>query len=54
MFEELLKAAVGVVVAPVSLAADLVTLGGTLSDKQSSYTAETVSRIIDNLDKATK
>jgi len=54
MFDSLLKAVVGVVVAPVAVVADVVTLGGTLSDKPRTYTGEAVSRILSNLDKATK
>jgi hypothetical protein len=54
MLEDLTKAAVGVVTLPVSVAADVVTLGGTLTDKDKPYTAETVSNIVQNLENAAK
>ena len=57
MFGELLKAAVGVVVeTPVSLVADVVTLGGTLSDKREDtpYTYDALAKVVDNIQKATK
>lgn len=54
MFGSLLKAAVGVVVAPVAVVADVVTLGGAITDKNKPYTAKAVSDIVKNLDNATK
>ena len=52
MFGNLLKAVVGVVVAPVAMVADVVTLGGTLTDRNETYTGEALGNILDNLDKA--
>ena len=49
MFGELLKAAVGVVVLPVSLAADVVTLGGALTDKEEPYTVSNIEEVFKNL-----
>ena len=55
MFESLLKAAVGVVVdLPVSVAADVVTLGGALTDKDKPYTASAVENIVGNIKDATE
>lgn len=56
MFGNLLKAVVGVVVeAPIAIIADAVTLGGAINDKSGgTYTGDAVSKVIDNLDKATK
>jgi hypothetical protein len=55
MFGELFKAVVGVVTVPVAVVADVVTLGGTLTDKRSdsTYTGDTLSKVWDNLEKAT-
>lgn len=51
----LAKAAVGVVIElPVSVVADAVTLGGQLSDKGRSYTADAVNRVVENVEAATK
>ena len=48
----LAKAAVGAVVeTPV---ADVVTLGGSLTDKKEPYTATAVSKVVENVQKATK
>ncbi len=47
------KAAVGVVVqTPLALVADVVTLGGTLTDKKESYTGAAVSNVYKNVEKA--
>ena len=54
MLESLTKAAVGAVTLPVSVVADVVTLGGSLTDKDKPYTAGTVSDIVKNLEDATK
>lgn len=55
MLESLAKAAVGVVVqTPVALIADAVTLGGTLTDRNESYTSQAVSDVVKNLDNAVK
>lgn len=49
----LAKAAVGVATLPVSVAMDVVTIGGALNDKPRPYTADTVSDVIENLTNAT-
>ncbi len=55
MFGNLLKAVVGVVVeTPVALAADFVTMGGALTDKDKPYTAEALSKVVNNVKEATK
>lgn len=52
MFKSLLKAATVVVDAPVSVAADVVTLGGALTEKDKPYTAEALERFVDNVSDA--
>lgn len=55
MFGKLLKAAVGVVIeTPIAVVADVVTLGGTLTDKQSTYTAEAVEKVVKNVKESTE
>lgn len=54
MLESLAKAAVSVVTVPVALAADVVTLGGSLTDKEEPYTAKAVSDLVQNLEDAAK
>jgi hypothetical protein len=53
MLESLAKAAVSVVTVPVAVVADVVTLGGSLTDKDKPYTAEAVSDLVKNLENAT-
>lgn len=50
----LTKAAVGVVVAPVAVVADIVTMGGQLTDRDEPYTASAVSDVLKNLSNAVK
>lgn len=52
--EDLAKAAVSVVTVPVAVVADVVTLGGSLTDKDEPYTAIAVSDLVKNLENATK
>jgi hypothetical protein len=54
MFEGLVKAAVGVATLPVDIVADVVTLGGSLTDRDKPYIATKASDIMDNLANATK
>ena len=54
LFEDLAKAAVAVVATPVAVAADVVTLGGSLTDRDKPYTAEQVSNVVKNLENAAK
>ena len=52
MFGSILKAAVGVVTTPVALAADVVTLGGALTNRETPYTVAQAEEIMNNLEKA--
>ena len=53
--EGIAKAAVGVVVeTPISIAADIVTMGGALTDKDELYTASSLKRVMDNVSSSTK
>jgi len=54
MFKSLLKAATAVIDVPVSIAADVVTLGGTLSEKENdtTYTSDALGRFVDNVKNA--
>lgn len=55
MFGSLLKSVVGVVVeTPIAIAADVVTLGGTLTDKDEPYTSAAVKKAMHNLSNATE
>lgn len=55
MFGNLFKALVGAVIeTPLSLVADVVTMGGVLTDRDEPYTVSSVSKVVDNLDEATK
>lgn len=54
MLESLAKAATAVVTVPVAVVADVVTLGGSLTDKRKPYTAEAVADFVDNLKDASK
>ena len=55
IFGSLIKAAVGVVIeTPLAVAADVVTLGGTLTDKAEPYTATALSKVVRNVANATE
>jgi hypothetical protein len=54
MLESLTKAATAVVTVPVAVVADVVTMGGALTDKEKPYTAEAVSDLVQNLKDASK
>jgi hypothetical protein len=54
MFTSLLKAAAAVVTVPVSAAADVITIGGALTDAPQSYTAKALEDLMQNLDDATQ
>jgi hypothetical protein len=55
MFEKLAKAAIGIVVeTPVAIVADVVTLGGVLSDKDKPYTATAVEKVVKNISEASE
>ena len=52
---DLTKAVVGVVVeTPIAIAADVVTLGGALTDRNEPYTASAVKGVMQNVENATK
>ena len=54
MFESLAKAAVGVVVkTPLAIAADAVTLGGSLTNKREPYTVAALKEVGENVSNAT-
>lgn len=46
------KAAVAVAVTPVAIAADVVTLGGELTDRRESYTAEKLRQASEAVNRA--
>lgn len=53
MLTSLTKAVVGAVVeTPIALAADVLTLGGSLTDKREPYTATALKRVADNVQDA--
>ena len=55
MFGSLLKAAVGVVIeTPLSIAADVVTMGGVLTDQRKPYTVQAIEKVVENVEQATK
>ena len=54
MIESLAKASLAVVTVPVAMVADVVTMGGMLTDKDKSYTGEAVGDFVDNLKDATR
>lgn len=55
MLGALAKAVVGVVVeTPIAIAADVVTMGGELTDKDEPYTATALKGVIENVENATK
>jgi len=55
MLGNLTKAVVGVAVeTPASLVADVLTLGGALNDKPQPHTAESLAKVMANLQKSTK
>lgn len=51
MFGNLFKAVVGVATLPVAVAADVVTLGGTLTDNNGSYTGRVLESVEENVEK---
>lgn len=52
---KLTKAAVGLVVeTPLSVAADIITLGGALTDQDKPYTAQALEKVVDNVQESTK
>lgn len=51
--KSLTKAVVSTVTLPVDVAADIVTMGGAMTDKDRPYTAEKLKKIMGHLDDAT-
>lgn len=52
---DLTKAAVGVVVeTPIAIAADVLTLGGSITDKKEPYTATAIKGVMKNVENASK
>lgn len=52
---DLTKAVVGVVVeTPIAMVADVVTLGGSMTDKKEPYTASAIKGVMKNVENATK
>ena len=49
ILESLAKAATAVVTVPVAAVADVVTMGGALTDKDKPYTADALKDLMDNL-----
>ncbi|MCP3729264.1 hypothetical protein M9978_02385 [Sphingomonas sp. MG17] len=54
MLDNLLRAAVGAATMPLDLAADVVTLGGALTDRDEPYTATKARSVMANVADATK
>ena len=55
MLESLVKATVGaIVLTPIAVVADVVTLGGSVIDRDTPYTAETISSVVKNVENAVK
>jgi len=52
MLESLAKAAVSVVEVPLAVAADVVTLGGAATDRDTPYTATAVEHLVENVQNA--
>jgi len=54
IFADLTKAFVGVVIeTPIAIVADVVTMGGVLTDKDEPYTATTLKGVLQNVENAT-
>lgn len=53
LVSSLTKATLGVATTPVALVADVVTMGGALTDKEQPYTADALADILKNLENAT-
>ena len=52
---DLTKAVVGVVIeTPIAVAADMLTLGGSITDKDEPYTATALKGVVKNIEHATK
>lgn len=49
----LTKAVVSTVTLPIDIAADVVTLGGAMTEKDEPYTVSKIKKIVDGIDEAT-
>lgn len=55
MFGNLFKAVIGTVIeTPIAIVADVITLGGSLTDKEKPYTATAVEKVVKNVQDSTK
>lgn len=55
MFEDIAKAVVGAVIkTPAAIIADVLTLGGAVTERQETYTGEALGEVMDNIDNATR
>ncbi len=55
ILENLTKAVVGVVIeTPIAIVADVVTLGGAITDKDEPYTATAAKNVMENIEQAVK
>ena len=52
MFKKLTKAVIGVATIPLDVAADVVTLGGAMTDKETPYTYEKCKDVMENVKRA--
>jgi hypothetical protein len=51
LLNDVLSVAVKTVTLPVSVAADVVTMGGLLNDKPCTYTGENLDKLMDKIEK---
>lgn len=55
IINNLVKATVGVVIeTPIAIAADVITMGGAMTDKDKPYTAEALEKVVKNITETTK
>lgn len=54
MIGSLIKAAINVVVLPVEVVKDVVTMGGSLDGENETYTGKRIKKVVEKLDEAAK
>ena len=55
ILSNLTKAAVGVVIeTPIAVVSDVITLGGSITEKDEPYTATALKKVLDNVTEVTK
>lgn len=55
ILDDLTKVVVGVVIkTPAAIVADVVTLGGAMTERQETYTGEALGEVMDNIDNVTR